>query len=91
MEKPGGAPVDEVKTVAEWMTERGLSLVELVERSGLEKRVVMAMVEARYTPSPQQRRRLAATLGVEAEQVWWGHRTAVDHIHGHGPQFGRSP
>ena len=79
------------KTVAEWMAERGLGLPELVEASGLERRVVEAIVAARYTPSPQQRQRLAAALGVEPEQVAWGHATEVSHVYGHGPQFGRSP
>ncbi|HXG11949.1 MAG TPA: helix-turn-helix transcriptional regulator [Gemmataceae bacterium] len=81
----------EVKTVAGWMAERGLRLAELVEASGLERRVVEAIAHGRYTPSPQQRQRLAAVLGVSPEQVIWGHRTAVDHMYGHGPQFGRSP
>ena len=45
----------------------------------------------RYTPSPEQRRRLAAALGVDPEQVAWGHSAQVSHVYGHGPQFGRSP
>jgi transcriptional regulator with XRE-family HTH domain len=80
-----------VKTVAEWMAERGLGLAELVEASGLDGRVVEAIVHGRYTPSPQQRQRLAAVLGVGPEQVAWGHVAQVAHVYGHGPQFGRSP
>jgi hypothetical protein len=80
-----------VKTVSEWMAERGVGLAELVAAAALERRVVEAVMHGRYTPSPQQRQRLAAALGVGAEEVAWGHVAQVQHIQGHGPQFGRSP
>jgi hypothetical protein len=73
------------------MAERGLGLDELLDAAGLERRVLEAIVHGRYTPSPQQRQRVAAALGVEPGQVAWGHVTPVEHIQGHGPQFGRSP
>ena len=81
----------EVRAVSEWMAERGIDLAALIEASKLDDRVVGAVVAGRYTPSPEQRRRLAAALGVEVEQVAWGHVNPVAHVHGHGPQFGRSP
>ena len=81
----------EVKSVADWMAERGTSLAQLIEASALDDRVVGAIVAGRYTPSPEQRRRLAAALGVAVEQIAWGHVTPVSHVYGHGPQFGRSP
>jgi hypothetical protein len=81
----------EIKSVAEWMTARGIALAELVERSALEERVVKAIAEARYTPGPEQRLRVAGALGVEVNQVAWGHTAPVAHVYGHGPQFGRSP
>ena len=52
---------------------------------------LQAIVQGRYTPSPDQRRRLADALGVAPEQVAWGHTAEVQHVYGHGPQFGRSP
>jgi ribosome-binding protein aMBF1 (putative translation factor) len=81
----------QVKTVAEWMAQRGLGLAELVAASGLDARVVEAIAQGRYTPSPQQRQRLAAALGVQTDEVAWGHLAQVEHVYGHGPQFGRSP
>ncbi len=81
----------QVKTVAEWLAERGIGLPELITESELDERVVKAIVGGRYTPSPEQRRRLSAALGIDPEQVAWGHQAQVEHIHGHGPQFGRSP
>jgi ribosome-binding protein aMBF1 (putative translation factor) len=81
----------QVKTLGEWLAERGLSLADLVAVSALDERVVDAIAHGRYTPSPQQRQRLAAALGVGPEQIAWGHLAQVDHMYGHGPQFGRSP
>jgi ribosome-binding protein aMBF1 (putative translation factor) len=80
-----------VNTLAEWMAERGVDLSDLVERSRLDGKIVEAIASNRYTPSPQQRERLAAVLGVDREQIVWGHAAPVEHVYGHGPQFGRSP
>ena len=80
-----------VKAVADWMAERGITLAALVEASGLDRRVAEAIARGRYTPSPEQRRRLAAALGVGPDEVAWGHVAPVEHVYGHGPQFGRSP
>jgi hypothetical protein len=81
----------QVKTVADWMAERGLVLAALVEASGLAGWEVEAIACGRYTPSPQQRQRPAGALGVDPEQVAWGHQAQVEPLYGHGPQFGRSP
>ena len=81
----------QLKTLAEWMAERGFGLAELVEASALGERVVEAIAQGRYTPSPEQRQRLSAALRVGPEQVLWGHLAEVEHMYGHGPQFGRSP
>lgn len=83
--------MDEVKSVGEWMASRGRAQADLVAATGLDPRVVDAIVHGRYTPSPQQRQSLAAALGVSPQQVVWGHVTEVEHMYGHGPQFGRSP
>jgi hypothetical protein len=83
--------MSQVKTLGEWMADRGIALADLVQASGLDRRVVEAVVGNRYTPSPQQRQRLASALGISPEQVAWGHQAPVEHVYGHGPQFGRSP
>jgi hypothetical protein len=87
----GGTVVQPVRSIADWMAERGVNIESLLETSALDRKVVEAIVHGRYTPSPQQRQRLAAALGVAPEQISWGHTTQVDHMYGHGPQFGRSP
>jgi len=83
--------MDQVRSVAEWMAERGVRLEALLDASGLDGKVLKAILNGQYTPSPQQRQRLATALGIEPEQVAWGHQTPVEHLYGHGPQFGRTP
>jgi hypothetical protein len=48
-------------------------------------------VRGQWTPSPAERDRVAAVFGLTRDEVGWGHKTVVSHLHGHGPQFGRSP
>jgi hypothetical protein len=77
--------------VSEWLAARGRTTTDLVAASVLERRIVEAIVAGRYTPSPEQRRALATALQTEVDQIAWGHAAGVQHIHGHGPQFGRTP
>ena len=79
------------RTIPELLAERGLDLAGLATKSGLDQKVVAAIAACRYTTSPAQRERIAAALGVSAGDVRWGRAVDVDHMYGHGPQFGRSP
>jgi transcriptional regulator with XRE-family HTH domain len=72
------------------MEEAGINLDQLVTASRLDRKLVKAIVSGNYTPSPQQRQRLAAALGVSPEDISWGHAVPVEHIRGNGPQCGRS-
>jgi transcriptional regulator with XRE-family HTH domain len=83
--------MSDIKSPQQWMSDRGLSLAEVIAKSKLEPRVVDAILHGRYTPSPEHRENLAAALGVSVEQIAWGHATPVEAMYGHGPQFGRSP
>jgi transcriptional regulator with XRE-family HTH domain len=65
--------------------QRGVSLEELVRRSGLEEDRVRAIAEGRWTPSPDERRRIAGALGVAVDDIVWGHKTPIQHLWGHGP------
>jgi hypothetical protein len=73
------------------MEETGTGLEQLVEASGLDAKQVRAIATGNYTPSPIQRQRLAAALDISVEDVAWGHAVPVEHLRGHGPQFGRTP
>jgi transcriptional regulator with XRE-family HTH domain len=80
-----------MKPLARLMEETGTSLEKLVETSGLEAKLVKAIATGNYTPSPTERQRLAAALDVSVDDIAWGHAVPVDHLWGHGPQFGRTP
>ena len=80
-----------MKPLARHMEETGTTIEQLVEASGLEAKLVRAIAGGNYTPSPSERQRLATALGVSVEDIAWGHAVPVDHLWGHGPQFGRTP
>lgn len=80
-----------MKPLVHHMEETGTGLEQLVKASGLEAKLVRAIAAGNYTPSPSERQRLAAALGVSVEDIAWGHAVPVEHMWGHGPQFGRTP
>ncbi len=68
--------------VSDVMRHRGIGLAQLISCSGLDDRVVGAIVAQRYVPSPQQRRRVAAVLGTEHDELLWGHALDVEQLKG---------
>lgn len=61
------------KTVADWLETKPYGPEELAERAGIPLQRIVAIVEGRWLPSPEDRRRIAAVLEVEIDQVIWGH------------------
>ncbi len=72
-------------TVQELSKQKGISLLELADRSGLDLPKVRAIFLGRWTPSPAERTRIAAALDSSQEEIAWGHATPIQHIYGHGP------
>jgi ribosome-binding protein aMBF1 (putative translation factor) len=72
------------------MEELGIGIDQLVADTGLDAKLVRAIVSGNYTPSPSQRQRLADSLGVATGEISWGHTVPVEHLRGNGPQSGRS-
>ena len=79
-----------MKPIAQYMEEMGIGLDQLVAGSGLDAKLVKVIVSGNYTPSPTERQRLAAALGVEKDEIAWGHTVPVQHLRGNGPQTGRA-
>ena len=73
------------KSVAQLCQEQQITAAELVDRSGLDASRVAAIVEGRWTPSPQERQQIANVFGVEVADITWGHKTPIQHLWGHGP------
>jgi len=65
--------------------KRGISLLELAELSELDLLRVQAIYLGRWTPSPEERRKIAEVLVTPVEDIAWGHATPIQHIYGHGP------
>jgi ribosome-binding protein aMBF1 (putative translation factor) len=80
-----------MKPLARHLEEKGLSIDDLIAAAGLEAKVVKAIVTGNYTPSPLQRKKLADALNLSIDEISWGHTVPVEHMYGHGPQFGRTP
>jgi hypothetical protein len=72
------------------MEESGIGVAQVVKASGLDEKLVKAIVSGNFTPSPFQRQRLAAALGVSPDDISWDHAVPVEHLRGNGPQSGRS-
>jgi lambda repressor-like predicted transcriptional regulator len=79
-----------MKLLAEVVAEAGMSLADLVAASGLEGRTLKLLLAGSYTPSPSERARIAAAVGLEVDDIAWGHTVPVQHLRGNGPQSGRS-
>ncbi len=72
-------------SVAELCQERELTVGQLTERCGLEETRVLAIVMGRWTPSPQERQKIAEAFDLTIDDITWGHKTPIQHIYGHGP------
>jgi transcriptional regulator with XRE-family HTH domain len=78
-----------MKPITHYLEAAGISLDQLIQAAGLDAKLVKAIVSGNFTPSPAQRQRLAAALGVSVEDISWGHAVPVQHLRGNGPQCGR--
>ena len=83
--------MDNLRTVEELCAAHSFNIAKLAALSGLEEKRVLAILEGRWTPSPAERDKIAGVFHLAREQIAWGHKAVISHIHGHGPQFGRSP
>lgn len=79
------------KTISEWMSHQSIGIADLVNLSDIDRKVVEATVAGRYTTSPLQRQRLADVIGVLPDNIGLGPALEIDHLYGHGPQFGSRP
>lgn len=73
------------QNIVELCQARGWSAERLAQECGLDPMRVQAIYQARWTPSPSERQRIAAAFQVTVEAISWGHATPIQHIYGHGP------
>jgi plasmid maintenance system antidote protein VapI len=77
--------MDEQLSVDELCRRRQLTCQSLAEQAGLDEQRVLAIFQGRWTPSPDERDRIAKVFGLTRDQIVWGHKTPIQHIYGHGP------
>jgi transcriptional regulator with XRE-family HTH domain len=72
-----------MRTVEHLFELTGITINELAERAGLTLRRAEAIVTGCWTPSPQERSKIAAAFGVPVEEVSWGHTMSPRNIRYH--------
>ena len=73
------------KSVAELAAAANLTVDQLGNLTGVPMDRLIAIVLGRWTPSPEDRARIAQALQCEVSDISWGHKTPIQHIYGHGP------
>ena len=57
-----------------------VTLGQLAAASGLEPQRVEAIIDGRWTPSPEERQEIARALGVPVEEIAFGHSMNARNI-----------
>ena len=78
-----GINMSNQRSVNDLCKEREMSSDELAAQSGLDPQRSLAIVQGQYTPSPDDRDRVAAVFELTKDQIAWGHKTPIQHIRGH--------
>jgi cyanate lyase len=77
--------MEPLKTIEGLCAEQKLDHKQLSEKSGLDEQRVLAIILGRWTPSPDERDRIAKVFNLSRDQIAWGHKTPIQHIYGSGP------
>jgi transcriptional regulator with XRE-family HTH domain len=62
-----------MRTVEHLFEQTGLAVEDIAERAKLPVERVAAIAEGRWTPSPDERERIAAAFGLPVSEISWGH------------------
>jgi|TARA_B100000809_G_scaffold209518_1_gene212507 transcriptional regulator with XRE-family HTH domain len=73
------------RSIDELCKEHKLTVQDLIEKTGIDDHRVMAICMSRWTPSPEDRKKIAEAFELEVDDITWGHVTPIQHIYGHGP------
>jgi transcriptional regulator with XRE-family HTH domain len=77
--------MDTTKSIDQLCVEHNIDARQLAERAGVDEGRVAAIILGRWTPSPEERDRIAGVFGLTRDRITWGHKTPIQHIYGHGP------
>ncbi|MCA9120457.1 MAG: helix-turn-helix transcriptional regulator [Planctomycetaceae bacterium] len=69
-------------SIQELCRQKGVSLPSLAERSGVDLTRLQAIYLGRWTPSANQRAKIAQALDTPKDDIAWQHSTPVEHFYG---------
>ncbi len=64
--------------------QKGVSLLRLAERSGLDLKRLQTIYRGQWTPTPNEREKIAQALGTSSDDIAWEHSTPIEHFYGPG-------
>lgn len=62
-----------MKTIDLLFDETGMTIEDAAERANLPVARVEAIAVGRWTPSPEERRRIAGAFSIDVDEISWGH------------------
>ena len=62
--------------------QKGISLLSLAERSGLDIKRLQSIYLGQWTPSPNEREKIAQALDTSSVEIAWEHSTPIEHFYG---------
>ncbi len=71
-------------SVGKLCKQKGISLLGLAERSGLDLKRLQTIFRGQWTPSPSEREKIAQALGTSNDEIAWEHSTQIEHFYGPG-------
>lgn len=69
-------------SLQELCQQKGVSLLSLAERSGVDLKRLQAILRGQWTPDAAQRVKIAAALDASTGDIAWQHGTPVEHFYG---------
>lgn len=72
-------------SLAELCEKHQMTIAQVADQTGLDEGRILAICLGRWTPTPNERGKIAEVFQLSAEDIIWGHKTPVQHIYGHGP------
>ena len=70
-------------TVDVLLDRHGLQLPQVAALARMEVERMDAIINGRWTPSPDERSRIAAAIGVAVEEISWGHTISPRNVRYH--------
>ncbi len=59
-------------------------MLSLAEQSRLDRKRLQTIYRGQWTPSPDERERIAQALGTSSDEIAWEHSTPIAHFYGPG-------